>query len=102
MTNAIDRLVKARQRAAMADREALAREVILLTSATTSSAGAAALLRASRGPGMGRWRVERSGALRGGYGPGWFAFSGIRDMDAHGAWFATWSEAMAFAVRQAV
>lgn len=51
--------------------------------------------------GMGRWRVERAGALRGGYGPGWVAYTGVA-LDTHGAWFPTWSEAMAFAVSQAV
>lgn len=103
MTNSIERFMQARRRQAAADAERRAALVgYAITSATTSSASAAAPLRPSAGPGMGRWRVERAGSLTGGYGPGWFTYSGTPDLDAHGAWFPTWSEALAFADAQAV
>lgn len=43
-----------------------------------------------------RWRVERAGR-EGDYSPGWFAYN----RDGFGAWFPTWLEAFAFAIRQA-
>lgn len=100
MGNAFERWKASREEKAWALR---ARQVATFagdapTSATTSSASAAALLGAPRPVGMGRWRVERAGSLTGGWGVGWLAYNSNGD----GAWFATWREAMAFALGQAV
>lgn len=103
MSNAFDRWKATQERRALELRE---RQAALLggprpTSATTSSASAADPLGRFAPVGLGRWRVERAGSLTGGYGLGWVAYSGV-NLDTHGAWFATWGEAMAHAVREAV
>ena len=46
-----------------------------------------------------RWRVERAGAQRYGYDPGWFAVPIRRHVIlSSGQWFATWGEAMEYAL----